>query len=62
MAYATFTCPDCQCEQYPMLHTYKSACGGQVKSNLRCESCGMKMIEFYCDECESTPSEEDCIS
>lgn len=61
MAYVSFTCPDCGAEQNPCLHTYLSDCGGCVKDNMHCEDCGMKITEFYCDECGATPSEDECI-
>lgn len=61
MGYARFTCPDCGARQDPCLHTYHSSCGGAVLDNMRCEDCDMKIYEFYCDECGSTPSEDKCI-
>jgi len=58
MAYATFTCPKCGDEQYPMLHTVGSDCGGSIYwdgDTLYCEDCDTEITRFRCDACGYRP-------
>jgi hypothetical protein len=61
MAYASFTCPECDARESPCRHTYRSSCGGRITDDLYCERCDMKITQFYCDECGATPSAARCI-
>lgn len=67
MSKSRYTCPKCGWGQYPMLHTNKSGCGGEISwvgGYLKCDRCGSThMVEFNCDRCgHLTSNSRECVT
>jgi predicted RNA-binding Zn-ribbon protein involved in translation (DUF1610 family) len=61
----TYTCPKCGWQQYPLLHTADSRCGGIMVwegRDLVCVNYGKRNGYFNCDECGHVSHSNDCLS